>query len=67
MFYKGIIFEMLPSNKLESLRKEARRDFEDYSKHPRKTAFIDEKMDTCSKIISASTLELESRRVKVAA
>ena len=67
MFYKGIIFEMLPNNKLESLRKEAKQDFEDYSKHPRKTAFIDEKMDTCSNIISACTLELESRRMRVAA
>ncbi len=67
MFYKGIIFDMLPSSKLELLRKEAKQDFEDYLKHPRKTAFIDEKMDLCSNIIHACTLELESRRMRVAA
>lgn len=64
---KQIVFEMLSDNALRLMRKEAKQDFEDYSKHPRKVALIEEKMDICSKVIMACDLELESRRMRVAA
>lgn len=60
------VLEMQTDEKIKEIRRQARENFADYSRHPRRTAEIEKKQDRCSEVIQACNNELD-RRMKRAA